>query len=380
LPEVLQPQTAEELRLIFASAGKAKQTVELFGNNSKRLMAGPIAPAQVRVSTARMRRIIQYEPRDLTISVDAGLPFSDLSKELARNGQMVPLEGPYSESATVGGVVSANINGSTRRLYGTARDLVIGMTFVTLEGKMVKSGGMVVKNVAGLDMSKLMIGSFGTLAAITSVNFKLAPKPSAARTFLFSFEDLKTAMAARDAALQGQLTPAAIDLLNPVLAAQLGFKGYVLAMTFVGNDAVVERVNREVGAFGNARTLDVDEEQRFWQSIRSVTPKHLEKFREGVVVRVSATLAECGKALSSVDGPAHVHAGSGVVRAWFTRPDAAAKWLRDWKGVIEFSAEGARENLVLWPKPGGDFEIMKRIKQMFDPESLLNRGRLFGLL
>ena len=83
---------------------------------------------------------------------------------------------------TVGGVVAANISGSARRLYGTARDLVIGMTFATMDGKLVKTGGMVVKNVAGLDMGKLMIGSFGTLAAIASVNFKLVPKPAAART------------------------------------------------------------------------------------------------------------------------------------------------------------------------------------------------------
>ena len=90
------------------------------------------------------------------------------------------------DAATVGGMVAANISGARRRLYGTARDLVIGMKFATLDGKLVQSGGMVVKNVAGLDMGKLMIGSFGTLAAIASVNFKLQPRPAVARTILFS--------------------------------------------------------------------------------------------------------------------------------------------------------------------------------------------------
>ena len=92
---------------------------------------------------------------------------------------MVPLDPPFAEAATVGGVVAANSSGPRRRLYGTARDLVIGMQFATLEGKLVQSGGMVVKNVAGLDMAKLMIGSFGTLAAIAVVNFKLLPMPEA---------------------------------------------------------------------------------------------------------------------------------------------------------------------------------------------------------
>ena len=108
---------------------------------------------------------------------------------------MIPLAGPYSPDATIGGLVASNISESRRRGYGTARDLVIGMEFATLEGKLVRSGGMVVKNVAGLDMGKLMIGSFGTLAAIATLNFKLLPIPTVCRTLLFPFEDLKTAAA-----------------------------------------------------------------------------------------------------------------------------------------------------------------------------------------
>src|SRR5207253_2272394 len=142
----------------------------------------------------------------------------------------------FAEQATVGGVVAANSSGPRRRLYGTARDLVIGMTFATLEGKLVQSGGMVVKNVAGLDMGKLMIGSFGTLAAIVSVNFKLTPRPAVARTLLFAYEDLRTAIEARDAAIRGVLNPIAVDILNPVLSAQLGLKNVTLAMIFAGNE------------------------------------------------------------------------------------------------------------------------------------------------
>src|SRR5207247_11264310 len=109
----------------------------------------------------------------------------------------------------VGAVVSRNCSGPRRRLYGTARDLVIGMTFATVEGKLVKSGGMVVKNVAGLDMGKLMIGSFGTLAAIAVVNFKLQPMPQVERLFLMSFDHLDAAVAARDRILKSALQPAA---------------------------------------------------------------------------------------------------------------------------------------------------------------------------
>ena len=351
-------------------------------------MAGPVSEANVRISTAGLKRVLQYEPRDLTISVEVGMPFSELNALLARNGQMIPLDGPYSDTATVGGMIAANISGARRRLYGTARDLVIGMKFATLDGKIVQSGGMVVKNVAGLDMGKLMIGSFGTLAAIISVNFKLTPRPATGRTILFTFEDLTAAIEARNALIRGVLNPVAVDLLNPVLSAQLGMKNFILAVSFAGNEAVIERSIREASSPGAARALPVEEEQRFWNSLQAVTPRFLEKFREGAVVRVSTTLAQCGDALASVEGPGHAHAASGVVRGWFTRPEPAKRWMaeaakRDWKAVVEFSAESARPGLTLWPgslskEPGGDFAIMREIKRMFDPENLLNRGRLFG--
>src|SRR5580692_11649481 len=291
LPAVLQPSTSEELCDALRSASASKSAIELFGTNSKRLMAGTVAPAGVQITTAGMKRLLQYEPRDLTVSVESGMPFTELNSLLARNGQMIPLDGPYCDSATVGGMVAANISGARRRHYGTARDLVIGMKFATLEGKLVQSGGMVVKNVAGLDMGKLMIGSFGTLAAIASVNFKLTPRPAVARTVLFTFEDLPTTLEARNAAVRGVLNPVAVDLLNPVLSGQLGAKSFTLALMFAGNQAVIERSIREAEEFGSLKTLSVEEEQRFWGALYAITPRHLEKFREGAVVRVSTTLA-----------------------------------------------------------------------------------------
>src|SRR5207253_9710732 len=124
----------------------------------------------------------------------------------------IPLDPPFAANATIGGIVASNGSGPRRRLYGTARDLVIGMKFATLEGKLIQSGGMVVKNVAGLDMGKIMIGSFGTLAAIAGVDFKLLPRPAAEASLLLSFETLDDAIATRDRVLTGAMAPVAIDL------------------------------------------------------------------------------------------------------------------------------------------------------------------------
>jgi glycolate oxidase FAD binding subunit len=254
----------------------------------------------------------------------------------------------------------------------------------------VRSGGMVVKNVAGLDMGKLMIGSFGTLAAIATLNFKLLPIPTVSRTLLFPFEDLKAGAALYEAVMKANLNPLAADALNPILSAQFSLKNFILALQFGGNQAVIERSVRESMALSpdpeNVRGLSSEEEQRFWTGIAAITPRHLEKFRDGVVARISVPISESFNALATVEGAGHTMAASGIVRAWFSRPDGASRWLqtclkRGWKGVIEFAGENVdRGNLNLWPTPGSDFEIMKGVKKMFDPEGLLNRGRLFKLI
>lgn len=372
------PESPEELSQILAEAGSAGRSVQLAGLNTKRLLAGPVTPASVQISSSSLNKVLQYEPKDLTIGVQAGMPFAELSRILAENGQMVPLEGPWSDEGTVGGLIASNISGSRRRLYGTARDLVIGMQFATLEGKLVDSGGMVVKNVAGLDMAKMMIGSFGTLAAITRVNFKLVPIPAFSGTVLLSFSDLASVSAAALAAVRNVVTPIAIDVLNPAFGAAHGLKGYTLALLFGGNQAVIERSLKIAETFGSMQSLANDEANRFWSFVRNATPQHMAKYPEGAVVRVSTQLSEFGQALESTDNPAHAHAGNGIVRQWFPRPDAAQQWLQGRKGLIECAAETGKASLDLWPHAGGDFAIMKQIKHMFDPEGLLNSGRLYG--
>ena len=135
---MLAPSTPAELAQALGDAAAHKRTIALEGNSSKRLMAGPREPADVEITTSGLRAVMQYEPHDLTISVQAGLPWYEFTTLAAKNRQMAPLDPPFAATATVGGVIAANSSGPRRRLYGTARDLVIGMTFATLEGKLVE--------------------------------------------------------------------------------------------------------------------------------------------------------------------------------------------------------------------------------------------------
>jgi glycolate oxidase FAD binding subunit len=365
-----EPKCSEELAEVLAECSARDQTVQLSGAATKQGMAGPIETADISVTTTGMTRVLQYEPADLTISVEAGLRWADLTAMLAGNGQMIPLDPPFASAATVGGVVAANTSGPRRRLYGSARDVIIGMKFATLNGKLVQSGGMVVKNVAGLDMAKLMIGSFGTLAAIAVVNFKLAPIPPASRTFILSYATLDEAMSTRKRVLESVLQPSAIDVVNKQAARRLGLDGFCVMMQVGGSEAVLERYNRELAG------ADVREGDNFWTNVQEFTPGWLRDYPQGGVARVSTTLSGVHGVLALAEGPALARAGNGVVYLYFE--DGTKATVGTNRGAIEFAPAMAKRNLELWPNPGNDFAVMHKIKQLFDPKSLLNRGRLYG--
>ena len=378
---MLTPRTGQELAEALASAAAAAQVIALGGNFTKRAMGGPLPPAEVTISTSGLARVLAYEPRDLTISLEAGVKFADARRLLAEHRQMLPLDPPFSEEATIGGIVAANTSGPRRRLYGAVRDMVIGMQFATLEGKLIQSGGLVVKNVAGLDMAKLMIGSFGTLAGIAVVNFRLAPQPLVSGSYLLHFDGLADACAARDRILRSVLQPVAIDLLNPQASVALGKGGCVLALQVAGNAAVIERWGRELPA---AEALDAPAEETFWRRVQNFTPDFLARNPGGAVVRVSATLPQLEGVIASLAAPVVARAGTGVCWGYFSDVPSAQLWMkqaclpRGWKAVIEFAPPEQKDRLELWPAPGGDLEVMRRIKKLFDPQNLLNPGRLYG--
>lgn len=381
----LTPASPEELARTLKDAASESRTIAISGNNSKRLMAGPTLPAEVSISTTRMARVLQYERNDLTVSVESGLPFSQLQALLASNGQMISLDPPFSAQATVGGVIASNSAGPMRRGFGTARDLVIGMTFITLEGRFVKTGGMVVKNVAGLDMGKLLIGSFGTLAAIASVNFRVHSLPAATRTFIFSFADLNSALEQRNAITRSVLQPIALDLISPAAAARFNLRGYVLAAQAGGSRSVLDRYSRDLAT---AERLSDAAETAFWQQVREFTPDFLRRQPAGVVLRVSTSLSDIAQLLQLVSGPCISRAASGVTYVYLaTWQTLEALWKtaaeRDWSLVVEFAPDDVRSGNELWlqrssPRSADTFAIMSRVKHMFDPANLLNRSRLYG--
>ncbi len=378
---MVQPASAQALADALLLAASQRKTIELGGNFTKRAGAGPVPRTDVTLSTSQLNRVLAYEPRDLTISVEAGITYAELTRVLAPHRQMIPLDPPFSEKATIGGIVASNSSGPRRRLFGTARDLVIGMTFATVEGKLIQSGGMVVKNVAGLDMAKLLIGSWGTLAAMTSVNFKLTPIPAIQCTMLLGVDSPAAAFEIRDKVIRSVLQPSAVDYISLRAAAELGYKKALLAVEFGGNQAVIARCRREMLQWGEPVELDPEEAKQFWDRIQNFTSAFLQTYRGGVVLRISTTLSGMCEAIQSLEEPVIARAASGVIYAYFSLSLSAAKWMTAhprWTSIMEYSPAVEKENLPLWPAPGSEIEMMKRVKEMFDPHNLLNRGRYYG--
>ncbi len=383
----LRPESAKELSQALQEAAAADRSIVLRGAGSKDAMGGPVPAADVDLRLDKLSGVLQYEPCDLTVSVAAGTPWRELSAILAAEGQMLALDPPCAESATVGGVVASNCSGPRRRLFGTARDMVIGMTLATLDGRLVQTGGMVVKNVAGLDTQKALIGSFGTLAAIAAVNFRLAPLPEASRTFLIGCRTAEECAAARDRILTSVLQPTALDVLNPAAAKlcgldSIGLHDFVLAVGAGASAAVLARYGRELAG---AQALEGPPEQAFWTMIREFACVWVNGFPMRAVVRVGHPMGALAEVLNTAPGACVARAGNGVSYLAFDSPQALGEWMlataaKEWTRVVEWSGDEVRATVELWPDCGNDFSVMERLKLLFDPQRRLNAGRLYGRL
>lgn len=347
------------------------------GGFTKDAMGGTVDNAETRISTAGLKRVLAYEPKDLTVSVEAGLPWAELSALLAREGQMIPLDPPLDEVSTVGGVMAANLSGSRRRLFGTARDMVIGMNYSTMEGDVAESGALVVKSVAGYDIHKLLIGSFGTLAAIASVNFKVVPAPEASRTFVFSCEALDGAMGVRERIAKSVLQPAAVDYLNPQAAQKAGLEGHCVSVRAVGTERLLARYAAELS--GAAEVLEGPREAAVWDAIGAMGPRWISDGDGLAVVKLVHPAQAIKEIEAAAEGAVWSQALNGVTRVACRDAAAVSKALAlGHIGVVEWSDPARRKGLDLWPAPGGDFELMRQMKSVFDPEGLLNPGRMHG--
>lgn len=221
------PADAEQTAALVAWARAARLPLAVghgatiaLAMGSERTLSGA-----VRLDLARLARVRFYEPQDLTIGLEAGLTAGAIAAELARAQQCLPLDVTGGDAARLGAILAAHRSGPLRHYYGTVRDFIIGIEFVTAAGKLAHGGGRVVKNVAGYDLMRLMIGAQGTLGVITAANFKVFPRPAETETWGWKLAGWEQAEALRHALLQHPGRPLALELCGPPLQAYLRFGG-----------------------------------------------------------------------------------------------------------------------------------------------------------
>ena len=390
----MQPTSLAGLVDAVMSALERKAPLELVGAGSKRAIGRPLQTADV-LDLSGLAGIDSYEPAELVLTAGAGTKLAEIEAALGEAGQCLAFAPPdYAAllglepgQQTLGGIVAANLAGSRRLTAGAARDHVLGFHGVSGRGEAFKSGGKVVKNVTGYDLSKLVCGSWGTLAALSEIAIKVLPRAEAETTLLLSGLDAAAAVAAMSRALGSPQEVSAACWLPAGLAAGQG--GAVTALRVEGLAASVRfRVEALLQLFaGQAREtrIEAEESKAFWRMIGNAEPLATEPKR--LVWKISVP-PEAGPAVLAAfpEGEGFLDWGGGLV--WLAlpeTPDAGAARLR---GAIR--AKGGHATLIRAPAairasvdvfeplsvPLGD--LTRRVKSGFDPEMILNPGRLYA--
>lgn len=401
IAERIVPQTVEELRRIVADCDASRRPIALAGGETLRGL-GAQARAAVAVSTVSLAQLLTHERHDMTCAVQAGMRVADLAAALAAHGQFVPADAPLRRKATIGGTLAAGWLGPRRHLYGRARDFVIGSEVVLADGTLAKAGGMVVKNVSGYDMSKLYIGSMGTLAVITQLNFKTLPLPPARRVIVARLpENTRPRAAAQVAALA--ITPAAavcVEGFRKSIDGEDGVDGRLLLL-FEGSEALLSRATLDArSALGRAgvpealvvdagagdmfeRILDACIESVGERSVtyRSLGPPESAESR-ATALRDAANRKELFTDVLTdiMNGDVFLRVSDRDSRAFAEKIEACDDDVRslDPRSVLVAGDAPIRSSLPAWGAEPPAIEKMRALKHRFDPNGTLNPGRFVG--
>jgi glycolate oxidase FAD binding subunit len=385
---VVEPGSVEEISDVMKLAASEGLAVAPRGSGTKTHIGDPPRRLDLIVSSARMNEVLEHTPGDQIVQVEAGVKLEDLQEYISSSDQMLAID-PPEMGATIGGIVAANSSGPRRYRYGTIRDLIIGIIVVLHDGTVAKAGGKVVKNVAGYDLSKLFTGSLGTLGIIATANFRLHPRPVAARTVGVEVAGPQQAQAAAQTIVHSQVEATAIELhyggdeklLTVLLESIPG-----------GIDAKTETASFLLKQFGEVRTISDEEANQ-------LGPLTTPQVADEVVLKIGAPPADLAAVLESVLGAAERkglghpritgHAGTGVTLVGFSGENEAdaAGFVEEMRGIwvhrggsvtLQRAPLTLKQRVSTWDNGGDYLGLIRRVKEKFDPRGGMNPGRFLG--
>lgn len=383
---VVEPRTPEEVAALLAWASRERLTLVLRGGGTKLGWGRVPAPIDLLVSLRGLNRVLAHAHADLTATSEAGATLAELNAFLGRHRQWLPVD-PAADEATVGGAIATNDTGPLRHRYGTPRDLLIGVRLATTDGRLVKAGGNVVKNVAGYDLGKLVSGSFGSLAAIVSATFKLLPVPVASQTLSATLEDGDSAAAAVTRLNDSQLEPMAVELQAVHDASRHTMRYRLLARFATSPAAAAAQVEQARALVGTGEVVTGEPESALWRRYQGRASASA-----GTVVRMSwlpaalpqvlALVEEIGRSTGSVELVARAAVGTGLLRIDGSVDGQASTVdrLRARTGIvrhvtIQDAPPEVKAQVDAWGPPGPAADVLAAIKRALDPAAILNAGR-----
>ena len=388
---VFRPTSLEEAEEAIHKSAEEGLRLAFVGGGTELELGAPPTALDAVLSTRELTRVLEYAPLDQIVTVEAGLPLGTLQALLQKKGQMLALDPPWADRATAGGIVATNAFGPRRTRYGSVRDLIIGVTLIRADGTRTRGGGKVVKNVAGFDLPKLMVGSLGSLGLISTVTFRLHPLPESSSTVLFA--RLTPPGVGRVVAemRKGQLEPAAVAALWSEAGLELGCR-------FEGFEAGVTTQRDRLAAM--ARTLEFSVEvldgpaaDGFWARQTAVreAPATVRAKLATLPTELPRAMAEVWpllrKGLDSPRAALYPTLGLGFLAGNMTEAQALAQAVGQArealaaKGghlVLHAAPAGLRALTDIWgPAPSGVL-ISRRVKDALDPTHRLAPGRTVG--
>ncbi len=399
LPAVVaMPDSVEQISRLLAFANGAGLALFPRGGGTAMGMGGAPQRVDIVLSMQRLAKVIDYSPEDMTVTTQAGVTLATIQTLLAGQRQMLPLDPPLPERATVGGILATNASGPLRYQFGMPRDLALGTVVVYADGTVAKSGGRTVKNVAGYDMTRLHVGAFGTLGVIVEATFKVSPLPKALVTVAGTFATLAEAGAAARALRMARIVPWSLALVPPSAASGLG-DGYTVAVRLGGQPVVVTpQAQRALDTLTEAKGSQVhavdNAEASFWPALRDWPATVGDA--NGVLLRIGVAPSQAVTALAAVhemtthyglQASSLAWPGAATIFCYLSGTDdglaaaltAMAAASKEWHGnlAIERCPQRIKAHAPLWGPAEAD-ALTRRVKQTFDGKGVLNPGRFVG--
>jgi glycolate oxidase FAD binding subunit len=376
--------TADELTAVVQEAASRQQKILIAGRGSKLGWGGLVEQPTLLVSTKKLDRLIDHAVGDLTVTVEAGVSFQWLQEQLATAGQFLPLDPLFPEQATIGGLIATADTGSWRHRYGGVRDLLLGISWVRPDGAIAKAGGRVVKNVAGYDLMKLFTGSYGTLGLLQQVTMRVYPLPGATGSVWITGGALTNLIGQLAAST---LTPTALDLISAGLAQQLGLGEQMGVLArFQTIPASVQVQSQQLAdlaaSWGLTSQQLVDEQEaEIWRQVRSLVMT--KPITAKIGVRATAAVELLTNFSSQTNGWGVIHVGSGIGLIGADEPTDLPPWRQQCVQAGGFlsiltAPLATKQQMEIWGYQGAAVQIMRQLRQQFDPHSLFNPSKFFA--